>query len=101
MEFTVLSDDGQEWVTPPTNARPAGGNSVMIINTLGKPVTVSHGGHLAASSPFTVPPLGGGPPVPVPVAPGSDVSGTVFRIHIEASIVRAIGLAGDPTIIIL
>jgi hypothetical protein len=102
IEFTVLPI-GEEIVWPPFAMSLAGGNSVLVRNLLKKPLEVSHGGHLDAPNPFTVPAHVAGPPptVTYPVAAGSDVSGMVFQIHIEASRVNAFGLAGDPTIIIL
>jgi hypothetical protein len=101
--FVVLSILDQEVVWPPVGTGTAGGNSVSVTNTLDKPLTVTHGGHLDAADPFTVPARGqGGPPrVTHAIKPQSDVSGTIFQLHIEASVVRAFGIAGDPTIIIL
>ena len=102
IEFTVLPV-GEEIVYPPFGMSPAGGNSVAVRNLLRKPLKVSHDGHLNAPNPFTVPAhtTGAPPTVTHPVAAASDVPGTIFEIRIEASPVRAFGLAGDPTIIIL
>ena len=102
IRFTVLPI-GEEIVWPPFGISEAGGNSVEVRNLLKKPLTVSHGGHLNAPDPFTVPAHVSGPPPAVthPVSAASDVPGSIFQIHIEASPVRAFGLAGDPTIIIL
>ena len=103
MRLVVYGLDQDEFAYPPVAMEDAGGNRVTIVNTLTKPLTVYHGGNLVASDPFAVPARGsGGPPrVTHDVAAGSDKPGSVFQIRIEASIVRAFGGPGDPTIIIL
>jgi hypothetical protein len=104
IHLVVLDLFNQEVVVPPVSMSTAGGNSVTITNHLDKPVTVKHGGHLdAPSDPFTVPAKGAGGPgkVTYAVNANSDRAGTIFSLHFEASIVRALGFSGDPTIIIL
>lgn len=103
MHFVVQMVGDQEVAVPPVARSPAGGNSVKITNTLDKPLTVFHGGHLAAEDPFSVAAAGSGsaPQKTHAVAAGSDVSGTTFQFRIDASRVLAFGGVGDPTIIIL
>lgn len=103
LPLVVLELFEQEVVVPPVSMSQAGGNSVTITNHLDKPVEVTHNGHLVAPDPFTLPAKGAGAPprVTYEVNPNSDTSGSVFSLHFEASIVKALGFAGDPTIIIL
>ena len=104
IKFIVLVKDNEEVVFPPVAVEEAGGNRVSVINTLQKRLTVTHNGHLVGDNPFTVDPREeNGPPTRVTraIAAGSDVPGTVFQINIQASLVRAFGGGGDPTVIIL
>ena len=103
MPLIVLELFKQEVVVPPVSLAQAGGNSVTITNHLEKPVTVTHNGHLDAPDPFTLPAKGSGAPpnVTYDVSRSSDTPGSVFSLHFEGSVVRALGFAGDPTIIIL
>lgn len=103
IKFVVFNLKGDEVAFPPAAMEDAGGNRVTIVNMIEKQLTVYHGGNLNATDPFTVPARsGGGPPrVTKDISANSDKSGTVFSLRIEASIVRALGGPGDPTIIIL
>ena len=103
IHLVVLELFKQEVVVPPVSMSVAGGNSVTITNHLDKRVTVTHNGHLDAPDPFTLPAKGSGAPpkVTYDVNRNSDTPGSVLSLHFEGSVVRALGFAGDPTIIIL
>ena len=102
--FVVFALGDDEVAYPPVAIQDAGGNRVRISSMLDKELTVYHDGNLdAPSDPFTLPARGTGAPpkVTYDINTNSDQPGTSFSLRFEASIVRAFGGPGDPTIIIL
>jgi hypothetical protein len=101
LSLFVVQFTGDETVLPQFATAAAGGNKVLIVNTLDVPVTVHHGGALKGTDDFEIPKGGS---EKRKVSDGFDQSGKSFRIEVKAGQRGArsrLRLVGDPTIIIL